>query len=234
LKLKIELNLIFLECFILIMDLNLAKKIEITDKPLFDSYFVKYKPQISELTFTNLFMWRNYYDFLFTELNDHLIIFSKSYLNKWKKPHSNKKDTIFFLPPIGNKPDEIIFNLFDNLDNIEIHRVPEADIKKIKENEKITNFKLEIIDDRDNWDYVYEREELITLAGNKYRQKRRWLKRFTEQYDYKFNFIAGKPITRYHTPFSIYISTDLGGNFSLFGGWLIYNFLISSMVRRSP
>jgi len=178
------------------MDLNLAKKIEITDKPLFDSYFAKFSPQISELTFTNLFMWRNYYDFLFTELNNHLIIFSKSYLNKWKKPHSNKKDVIFFLPPVGQNPDEIIFYLFDNLDNIEIHRVPETEIEKVKENEKFTNFKLEILDDRDNWDYVYDREELISLAGSKYRQKRRWLKRFTDQYNYDFYYISGQYIEK--------------------------------------
>jgi len=118
------------------MDLSLAKKIELTDKPLFDSYFLKFRPQISEFTFTNLFIWRNYYEFLFTELNDHLIIFSKSYLNKWKKPQSNKKDVIFFLPPVGKNRDEIIFELFDSLDNIEIHRIPDADIKKLKRMKK--------------------------------------------------------------------------------------------------
>ena len=178
------------------MDLNLAKKIELTDKPLFDSYFEKFRPQISELTFTNLFMWRNYYNFLFIELNDHLIIFSKSYLNKWKKPQTKKKNVIFFLPPVGKNPGEIICKLFDSLDNIEIHRVPDPDIIQIKENEKITNSELEIIDDRDNWDYVYNREELISLAGTKYRQKRRWLKKFTERYDYEFNFISGKYIDK--------------------------------------
>jgi len=178
------------------MDLNLAKKIELTDKPLFDRYFEKFRPQISELTFTNLFMWRNYYNFLFTELNDHLIIFSKSYLNKWKKSQTNRKDVIFFLPPVGKNPAEIIYKLFDSLDNIEIHRVPDPDIIQIKENEKITNSELEIIDDRDNWDYVYNREELISLAGTKYRQKRRWLKKFTERYDYEFNFISGKYIDK--------------------------------------
>lgn len=201
LRLKIDefvilIKFIFLEGFILIMDLSLAKKIELTDKSLFDSYFLEFKPQISEFTFTNLFMWRKYYDFLFTELNDHLIIFSKNYLSKWKKPQSNNHDVIFFLPPVGKKPDEIIFKLFDHLDNIEIHRVSEEDIKRIKGNDKITNFNLEIIDDRDNWDYVYEKEELVSLAGNKYRQKRRWLKKFCEQYDYKFNFISGKYIKK--------------------------------------
>jgi len=33
------------------MDLNIAKEIDITDKALFDSYFLKFKPQISELTY---------------------------------------------------------------------------------------------------------------------------------------------------------------------------------------
>ena len=56
------------------MDLAQAKLIEITDKPLFDSYFQKYSPEISELTFTNLFMWRKHYNFLFLEWQEHLLI----------------------------------------------------------------------------------------------------------------------------------------------------------------
>ena len=172
------------------MNLSIAKKIEITDKPLFDNYFLKFNPQISELTFTNLFIWRNHYDFLYIEHKNHLIIFSKSYLNKWKKPQSDKRDVIYFLPPIGPTPDKIIFELFETLNNIEIHRVPEPIFNQIRESETLINFNLEFFDDRDNWDYVYNKEDLINLAGNKYRQKRRWLNKFIEQYNYEFNIIT--------------------------------------------
>ena len=38
------------------MDLSKAKKIELSDKPIFDNYFKEYPPKISEFTFSNLFM----------------------------------------------------------------------------------------------------------------------------------------------------------------------------------
>jgi len=37
------------------------KPIEIQDKPLFDEFLRKDPPQVSELTFTNLFIWRRQY-----------------------------------------------------------------------------------------------------------------------------------------------------------------------------
>ena len=41
------------------MDLKQAKPLEITDKELFEGYFEQYPPEISEYSFTNLYMWRN-------------------------------------------------------------------------------------------------------------------------------------------------------------------------------
>ena len=49
---------------------------------------------------------------------------------------------------------------------------------------------LKILDDRDNWDYVYETEKLRILPGNKYRQNRRWLNKFLENYNYEFKIIT--------------------------------------------
>ena len=49
------------------MELNDAREIELSDKQLFDKYFLEFKPEISELTFTNLFIWRHHYNFLFKE-----------------------------------------------------------------------------------------------------------------------------------------------------------------------
>jgi len=170
------------------MDLTNAKPIEILDKPLFDNYFQKFRPEISELTFTNLFIWRNYYDFLYIEFDEHLLIFSKDYLKKWNKPSLNKEDAIFFLPPIGQNPDNIIINLFKDLNDIEIHRVPDSITNKIK-NSKIFP-SLNIVEDRNNWDYVYEKEALISLSGNKYRQNRRWLNKFLDQYNYEFHLLT--------------------------------------------
>jgi hypothetical protein len=178
------------------MDLNDAKVIELSDKTLFDNYFTKFTPEISEFTFTNLFIWRKYYEFLFKEFDDHLIIFSKNYLKNWKKPLSNKKDVICFFPPVGQNPGEIILSLFTNLKNIEIHRVPESIINKDKFDERLKDLNLEFKDDRNNWDYVYNKQELIDLLGNKFRQKRRWLNKFMAQYNHEFNIITAECIQR--------------------------------------
>ncbi len=171
------------------MDLSSAKPIEIKDKPLFDDYFKKFPPEISELTFTNLFIWRNHYDFLFTEWKNHLIIFSENYFKKYNTCAINP-DNVFLLPPIGQNPSKIIRELFDAVKDIEIHRVPEVITEKINDNDALNDLNIEILEDRNNWDYVYDKEAIINLTGNKHRQNRRWLNKFLESYNYEFNLLS--------------------------------------------
>ena len=172
------------------MDLSNAKPIEINDKPLFDSYFKKFPPEISEFTFTNLFIWRKHYDFLFTEFKEHLIIFSTNFFKKVKPSFLNDPGAILFLPPVGNTPNEIVIELFKSFDLMEVHRVPDNITQKIKESIIKNDFKLEIAEDHDNWDYVYEKEAIMNLSGNKHRQNRRWLNKFLESYNYEFNLLS--------------------------------------------
>ena len=172
------------------MDLNDAKEIEVSDKHLFDKYFIEFKPEISEFTFTNLFIWRHHYNFLFKEWKNHLIVFSKDYLSKWKSPIKNNSKPTFFLPPIGKEPDKVIIELFKHNHYIEIHRVPEEIVDKLRKNQDFQILNLECRDDRNNWDYVYDKQNLLTLPGNSFRQKRRWLNKFLTTYDHEFHFIT--------------------------------------------
>ena len=179
------------------MDLSTGKPIKLTDKKLFDEYFQKFPPETSELTFTNLFMWRNYYNFLYLEYDGHIILFSYDYLKNHRKPiQSNSRDYLYFFPPIGPSPDNIILQLFENFENIEIHRVPEDICEKLTENEKFLNMNLKCLEDRNNWDYIYNKEEIVNLVGNKYRQNRRWLNKFLENYQYEFQLINEDLITK--------------------------------------
>jgi len=179
------------------MDLSTGKPIEITDKKLFDDYFHKHPPETSEFTFTNLFMWRNYYNFLFLEFKEHLLLFSNDYLKKRKKPiNTDSTDYIYFFPPIGPYPDKIIIELFENIGNIEVHRVPEDICEKLTENEKFNNLNLVCLEDRNNWDYFYNKDEIVNLAGNKYRQNRRWLQKFLSNYNYEFTLLTENVIEK--------------------------------------
>ena len=173
------------------MDLSKAKPIEITDKALFDEFFKKYPPEISEFTFTNLFIWRNYYDYLFLEWNDHLLVFSKNYFKMRKSSVSGKSEVVFLLPPIGPTPINLIVKLFNSKKSIEIHRLPHVLTKKLKKTPEYHTPNLVCVDDKDNWDYVYAKKKLISLAGRKLYRKRRWLRRFLENYpDYEFHLLS--------------------------------------------
>ncbi len=173
------------------MDLSTGKPIEITHKKLFDEFFQKYPPETSEFTFTNLFMWRNYYNFLLLEFKEHLILFSNDYLKNRIKPiNTDSRDYLYFFPPIGPSPDKIIIELFENIANIEVHRVPEDICEKLTENEKFTKLKLDCLEDRNNWDYVYNKDDIFNLPGNKYRQNRRWLQKFLNNYNYDFKLLT--------------------------------------------
>lgn len=173
------------------MDITNAKKITLQDKELFDGYFRKYSPQNSEFTFTNLFMWRNYYNFLYFEYKEHLLLFSCEYLKTRKKPiNDGSKEYMYFFPPIGPHPEKIILELFEQIGNLEIHRVQEEICSKLEGTGEFTELKLACLEDRNNWDYVYDKEEILNLVGNKYRQNRRWLQKFLSNYNYDFKLLT--------------------------------------------
>jgi len=176
------------------MNLTSGKSIEITDKPLFDEYFRKYSPEISEFTFTNLFIWRKYYNFSFMEWENHLFVFSHDIFKKNKKQAISKnKETIFFMPPVGPDPLQMILELCKEFKFVEIHRVPASLIGEDTISKNFASLNIQWVDDRNNWDYVYEKEKLVALSGRKLYRKRRWLKRFNENYtNHKFHLLSGE------------------------------------------
>ena len=178
------------------MDLNSANEINLSDQALFDSYFQNYPPVTSEFTFTNLYMWRNFYGLNYIEWKEHLLLFSRDIFKKKKEPASGNKDSLFFFPPVGSNPTEIIISLFKDLKDLEFHRVPELITDTIQNNADFQSLNLQILEDRDNWDYVYETENLRTLPGNRYRQNRRWLNKFIETYDYEFKILTEDEVDR--------------------------------------
>jgi hypothetical protein len=54
--------------------LGLLRPVTLADKPLFDRYFARYSPTVSELTFTNAFCWAEIRHHLFGEYQGHLLI----------------------------------------------------------------------------------------------------------------------------------------------------------------
>jgi hypothetical protein len=147
------------------------RPLELGDKPVFDEFFRRFPPEISEYTFTNLYMWRNYYHFAWQQCNNQLLLVAL------KKP-----EIIMGFPPVGTDPIGSI-NQYLEIARIvgkplELHRVPES-LKKIIEDSPI---KCEIVEDPNNWDYIYTRESLVSLAGGDLFNERKKLNRFNRRY----------------------------------------------------
>jgi len=148
------------------------KKIRLEDKNLFEKFFAHSPPQISEYTFTNLFIWRNYYHFEWCLWNECLCILARP---EGKQP--------FFLPPLceGN-PKECIKDLLLHLErqgiSVTVQMVPEGLVNRYL---KDCNY-FEITLDRDNCDYAYLTEDLIKLEGNKFHGKRSHINKFKKNH----------------------------------------------------
>ncbi len=151
------------------------KDLTLEDKPLCDHLFKRFPPQISEFTFTNLFIWRQAYQIKIGRLQNFLCLLSE------------QKESPFFFPPIGEGD---VIECYQGLLQYlrgkgippKIVRVPEAVVAGI--DWKKSGMKAE--PDRNQSDYVYLLQDLTELKGRKYHRKRNHIKQFQEKYSYQY------------------------------------------------
>ena len=99
-------------------------EITIDDKILFDKYFKLHKPKVSELTFTNLFMWRNFYKLRYTKINGALCIISVPV-----------RGTPFAFMPIGKINSEEFANIVSKLKDYFLKNEWQLEFKRVDESE---------------------------------------------------------------------------------------------------
>jgi hypothetical protein len=145
------------------------------DKPLFLRVFAQSPPQISEFTFTNLFIWRDCYQTKISRFQSFLCLLS------------DKGESSFFFPPIGEGDviqcyRGLLQYLGQKVASPKIARAPERLVNQI--DWKGSGMKAEL--DRNQCDYVYLVQDLIELKGRKYHRKRNHIKQFQEKYSYRY------------------------------------------------
>ncbi|PIN86940.1 hypothetical protein COV19_01955 [Candidatus Woesearchaeota archaeon CG10_big_fil_rev_8_21_14_0_10_44_13] len=140
------------------------KPIQLEDKKLFDDFFRRFPPSISELTFTNLFCWRLSKKHEYTVFNDHLLI-------SFFDGEGNRR----FYQPVGESPAMIIKEILEMF--------PESSFERVEKN--IVNHldvSLNAVFDRNMSDYIYSLHELRELKGAKYDAKNGLIKKFMGYY----------------------------------------------------
>jgi len=156
------------------------REVSIDDKYIFDRYITKHNPQISELSFTNIFMWRNSYKFRFGEVGEMLCLIAV--------PDNAEP---FAFEPIGAYTKEAFGQAIDEIANYFKDKNWRLVFKRVEE-DKLDYFKeyfkddVDITDDRDNSDYLYRSEDLINLKGKKFHQKKNHLNSFMKNYEFEY------------------------------------------------
>jgi hypothetical protein len=135
------------------------------DKPLFDRVFAELQPRISELTFASLYLFRFAHSYRSTMVGDALTVIAQGY-----------DGTRYFLPPLTGDRGAAAGRLLS--DGLTLYGVDSRFI-----DEHLKGMELNIVGDRDNYDYLYLRSDLAELPGNRYHKKKNRINYFSRNHD---------------------------------------------------
>jgi len=157
------------------MDISDFKRLELADKSILDKYMRADPPLCSELTFTNLFMWRHKNNPKWLEHENCLLLVLQP-----------DGDEPFGLEPVGKGDkkealDILLRRLEDSTNDAKVCRVSEQFVETL-----LDQSYYESAIDRDNCDYVYSTMDLINLSGRKYHRKKNHLNKFFKNYNFKY------------------------------------------------
>lgn len=164
------------------------KELTKEDKPVFDAFFSNRYYENSHFNFTNLFMWREAYQIMWTVKDE--ILYLKA---TWEEEE-------FAMQPLGpaEKMQQAIafwIAYFEEQNKpFFMYGVEKFMAEEFKAYDKAAFI---VEEDRDNFDYVYQSEDLIQLAGRKFHSKKNHLNSFKKNYpDAQYQPITEEIITQ--------------------------------------
>ena len=153
------------------------KPLGLEDRDIFRRLLWDYQPETSELTFTNLFIWKDFYHLAWSLDRDWLLIISDS---------PDGRSWTFL--PIGPSPRvetcKKLLKWLKDIKGIKIPSIERADSRLVAELADDSRFLIEPA--RDHFDYVYRSEDLIQLTGNRYQAQRNHLQHLQRSYAFSY------------------------------------------------
>ena len=133
---------------------------------------------VSEFTFSGLYLFRKKYNYRISRNGEDggFIISGEQTAN------DGQKETFFMTPCNAPEPDilESLFADHDYWKNISDSVMKQCTIPPVSD--KLHNMGIEITEDRNNFDYLYYRNDLAELAGKKFHKKKNHVNNFLQAY----------------------------------------------------
>jgi len=155
--------------------------VRLSDREIIQDRLSRYRPETSELTFTNLYIWQPYFGLKWSLLDDCLVILSQ------------KNEREFFFPPVGNhNRASLVGDLFQwQKKRGKVPRIERADERLVRE---LSGAPFEISQVRNYFDYLYRTRDLMTLEGRRYHAKRNHINKIQRTMSFTYEPITAGEI----------------------------------------
>ena len=162
-------------------------RITLEDRAVLEEFLHGFEYKTSGLTFTSLFMWKEINMFSWEIVGDYLCITGADNLDRdMGKP--------FMLPPLTRtgfyEPEGLRKTIAEAKRRFEekgqvfnIMLIPKSLLEVISEAMPV---EYRVLDDRANYDYLYDKQELIDLKGRAFHSKKNHLNYFLANYEYEY------------------------------------------------
>ena len=174
------------------------KKLELDDAHIVRPFLEKRDSRLSDFSLGGIFMWR---DYLHTEyaIEDGVLFLKAVY----------PKEEPSFCIPFGGNQDENIRKIFDYCKENDLRpfffAVSSDELKILEEKYDI----LQIVSDRDSFDYYYKADDLKNFSGKKFHGQKNHINKFKkENPDYSFEGITKDNIGQVKEFFEMYSSEN--------------------------
>lgn len=147
-----------------------ASRLDLNDKNTLDLFLRQDPPHISELSFTNLFIWKERYQPCWKIVDDCLLV--------WEVYDGQ----LSMLTPIGIGDKEAVMELGMRLMDEAGHAPRMARADKNFVDRYVEQERYDIVGQPEQADYVYLRRELAELSGNRFHRKKNHLNKFLRTY----------------------------------------------------
>lgn len=140
-------------------------------RPVLHPLFKKLTGGVSEFSFANIYLFRATHAYRVSTLPGGLILIT-----------GEDKGRPFFMLPNGFPDERLLRELFTRFSSMKAVSGEKAD--------RLSKQGYSVTEDRDNFDYLYSREEMVELSGRKFHRKKNLVNLFTGTYTYE-----GRPLT---------------------------------------
>ena len=141
-------------------------ELELADRPLLEPRFQELRDGLSELSFAGSYCFRASHAYRIGRLADGTFILAGA-----------DKGAPFFICPFGLPRADALPELFEQFSSMKLVTEAQAD--------QLRQAGYEVTEDRDNFDYLYHREDLATLRGRALQRKRNLVHFFEKRHTFE-------------------------------------------------